>query len=119
MADWVSTLPPRYQTLLDFSRPEFDVPALEEVIAAMYGGDASQRAMSQQLLTALKESPDGWLRVSLILDAEPTAECKFYALQILDEAVKLRWAVLPPEQKEGIKVRALCCPPRRRRARRC
>ena len=67
---------------------------------------------AQKLLSQLQERISGeeassalnWFRVDLILESPTTnGHTKFYALQILDNAIKYRWKTLPAEQCNGIK----------------
>ena len=41
--------------------------------------------------------------VGTILDNTPDMSTKFFALQILDDAIKTRWRILPDDQKSGIR----------------
>jgi exportin-1 len=41
--------------------------------------------------------------VDKILQVAQNPNTKFYALQILDEAVNTRWQILPEDQKHGIR----------------
>jgi hypothetical protein len=62
-----------------------------------------QRATANAVLMALKERPDAWTRVDTILETSSDQATKFYALSVLDDAIRFRWKSLPPEQREGIK----------------
>ena len=72
----------------------------------------SQINQAQRLLSQLQERISGeeassalnWFRVDMILESTSlTANTKFYALQILESAIKYRWKTLPAEQCNGIK----------------
>jgi len=51
----------------------------------------------------LQESPDLWTKADGILERANNPQTRFFGLQILDDAIKTRWKILPPEQREGIK----------------
>lgn len=68
----------------------------------------SQMQAAQRTLSELQERIAGedaagalnWFRVDQILEsAVATANTRFYALQILESAIKYRWKTLPPEQQ--------------------
>lgn len=67
----------------------------------------SQINQAQRLLSQLQERISGeeassalnWFRVDIILESTSlTSNTKFYALQILESAIKYRWKTLPAEQ---------------------
>lgn len=62
-----------------------------------------QRAAAEKVLKAYQDHPDAWARVDAILDKASTQQTKFFALQVLEAAVKFRWGALPAEQREGVK----------------
>jgi len=98
--------------LLNFSQP-LDINLLEQVVASVYqGSDPATINSAQRTLSQLQERISGedaagalnWFRVDSILESGViSAQTKFYALQILDSAIKYRWKTLPPEQCAGIK----------------
>jgi len=51
----------------------------------------------------LREHPDLWTRADGILEKCSNAQARFFGLQILDDAIKTRWKIIPLEQQEGIK----------------
>ena len=55
------------------------------------------------MLNVLRDHPDAWTKVDRILEFSKCQETKYYALQILEKAIKTRWKVLPSEQCEGAK----------------
>lgn len=59
--------------------------------------------MAQAVLTQLKEHPQAWLRVDTILEHSQSDNSRFFALQILEELIKTRWKILPPDQRQGMK----------------
>jgi hypothetical protein len=83
------------------------------VVGALTSGSVapmvpSQMQAAQRTLSELQERIAGedaagalnWFRVDQILEsAVATANTRFYALQILESAIKYRWKTLPPEQQ--------------------
>lgn len=59
--------------------------------------------MCQAVLTQLQDHPDAWTKTDHILEFAQSINTKFYALQVLEKAIKTRWKTLPREQREGIK----------------
>ena len=59
--------------------------------------------MAQEILTSFKEHPDAWTRVDTILEFSSNQQTKYYALQILENVIKVRWKVLPRPQCQGIR----------------
>lgn len=45
--------------------------------------------MANNILNQFKEHPDAWINVDKILDNTKNPNTKFYALQILDDAVNV------------------------------
>lgn len=62
-----------------------------------------QQRVAQEILTSFKEQPDAWTRVDTILEFSSNQQTKYYALQILETVIKVRWKVLPRPQCEGIR----------------
>ena len=62
-----------------------------------------QQRVAQEILTSFKEHPDAWTRVDTILEFSTNQQTKYYALQILENVIKIRWKVLPRPQCEGIR----------------
>ena len=95
------------EALLHFEVP-LDVNLLEQVVTAVYQGTSpDQINAAQRVLSQLQERISGeeassalnWFRVDMILESTSlTANTKFYALQILESAIKYRWKTLPAEQ---------------------
>lgn len=88
--------------LLDMNQ-RLDINLLDNVVRAMYAGDATQQKVAQSLLTQLKENPDAWMKVDAILQYSKNQETKYFALQILENLIKTRWNALPQVQTAGIK----------------
>jgi exportin-1 len=62
-----------------------------------------QRAEAEKVLLALQEQPDTWMKVGQILEQSRDQNTKFFALQTLESAIRVRWGALPEDQREGIK----------------
>ncbi|TMW64452.1 hypothetical protein Poli38472_013074 [Pythium oligandrum] len=90
------------QKLLDFTQP-FDVAALDQVVACMNDPKSPHQRIANQIMVALQEHQDSWTRASDILEKSTSPQTKYFGLQILEDAIRYRWKVLPKEQREGIK----------------
>lgn len=90
------------QKLLDFSQP-FDVGALEQVVSHMNNPKSPHQRVANQIMMALQEHQDAWTRASDILEQSSNPQTQFFGLQILEDAVRYRWKILPKDQREGIK----------------
>lgn len=53
--------------------------------------------MSNSVMNQFKEHPDSWQCVDKVLDQSQNPDTKFFALQILDQAVNTRWNVIPED----------------------
>ncbi|TKR60904.1 hypothetical protein L596_028086 [Steinernema carpocapsae] len=80
-----------------------DVNGLDQVIAVMNGAPGEEQKKALETLTQLKESPDAWTSVDQILEKSKSLQTKYFALQILESAVRTKWKTLPRVQCEGIK----------------
>ncbi|KAF4664086.1 Exportin-1 [Perkinsus olseni] len=91
--------------LLDVSQPYTPekVQALDQVVAAMYTGTQEQRRISDEVLRTLKSNEGSWRLVDGILSMSQDPNTKFYALQLLKEAINTRWNTIGKENQEGIK----------------
>lgn len=88
--------------LLDFNQ-RLDINLLDNIVNVMYQGEGTNQRTAQEILTSLKEHPDAWTRVDAILEYSKNQQTKYYALQILENLIKVRWKVLPVNQRDGIK----------------
>ncbi|KAK2708809.1 hypothetical protein QYM36_014432 [Artemia franciscana] len=88
--------------LLDFSQP-LDISLLDNVINVMYTSTGEPQKLASELLTTLREHTEAWTRVDTILQYSSNQQTKYYALQILEQTIKIRWKILPRNQCEGIK----------------
>eukprot|EP00741_Cyanophora_paradoxa_P007524 tig00001154_g7277.t1 len=94
------------EALLDSFTPgrPFDVNLLDRIVDAFYrGASEAERAQANQVLTQFKEHADAWTRVDSILEFSQNSATKFYGLQVLEQVIKYKWKILPPEQRDGIK----------------
>jgi exportin-1 len=85
------------------SRGDFSVAALDQVITAAYNPTDPHRALANTCLMQLQEIPDIWIKADSIIEQAATAQARFFGLQVLDDAIKSRWKILPSEQRDGIK----------------
>ncbi|KAL0590230.1 hypothetical protein ABG067_001475 [Albugo candida] len=90
------------QKLLDFSHP-FDVSLLDQVVTCMNDPKSPHQRIANQIMVALQEHQDSWTRASDILEQSKSPQTKYFGLQILEDAIRYRWKILPKEQQEGIK----------------
>ncbi len=90
--------------LLDFSKP-FDHSLLDSLAALAMDGkhDNATRAKADKVLVLLQEHPDMWKRADTIIESSTSLYSKIFACNVLVEAISVRWRVIPPEQREGIK----------------
>lgn len=91
------------QKLLNPDGDEFDVSLLDDVVTAAYSPSDPNRAMANKALMALQEAPDVWTKADAILERAQNPQSRFFGLQVLDDAIRTRWKVLPSEQRNGIK----------------
>jgi len=91
------------QKLLNPNGDEFDVSLLDDVVTAAYSSTDPNRAMANKALMALQETPDVWTKADAILERAQNPQSRFFGLQVLDDAIRTRWKVLPTEQRNGIK----------------
>jgi len=91
--------------LLDWSTDfdNFKVQVLENVVNVMFSGSGQNRVVANDILNKFKSNPDSWLVVDRILQQASNPNTKFFALQILEEAVNTRWKIMPDDQKNGIR----------------
>eukprot|EP00501_MAST-03F_sp_TOSAG23-6_P001823 GSMAST32.ASY1.ANO1.1901.1 assembled CDS len=77
--------------LLDLSSAvsEEYVRLLDETLRVFYQPTSASRGKAQEILVQLQKNPQAWTR--------------FYALQVLNDTIKTRWKVLPPNERQGVK----------------
>ncbi|CAK4226795.1 unnamed protein product [Aphanomyces euteiches] len=88
--------------LLDMKGP-LDVAMLDEVVACMQNPSSPHHAAANEIMVAFQAHQDSWTRVSQILETSTYQPTKYFGLQILEDAIKYKWFVMPKEQREGIK----------------
>jgi len=81
----------------------FEVDFLDTVIGAAYDPSSSNRALANKTLMSLQENPDLWTKADTIMEKAQSSQSKFFGLQVLDDAIRTRWNILPQVQREGIK----------------
>mmetsp|Transcript_17623 Transcript_17623/g.23321 ORF Transcript_17623/g.23321 Transcript_17623/m.23321 type:complete len:1082 (+) Transcript_17623:484-3729(+) len=91
------------QRLLDPSAKEIDVSLLDSVVAAAYDPVSPHRSAANKALMALQEAPNLWAKAGAILERAQNPQSRFFGLQVLDDAIRTRWKILPADQREGIK----------------
>lgn len=64
---------------------------------------AQQRTLAQRILVVFQENDTAWSKVDSIIRSTQYDNTKYYALQILEQAIKKQWKILPREQCDGIK----------------
>ena len=86
-------------SLLDFNAP-FDVERLDQIVTHFY---ATYDKQAESDLIQLQQHPLAWMRVDTILEKSNNLATRMIALKILNDTVDTKWAILPAQQKEGIK----------------
>lgn len=81
----------------------FDVPLLDNVVSTAYDPINPQRSNANKTLMALQECPDIWTKADAILEKAQNPQTRFFGLQVLDDAIRTRWKILPVDQRDGIK----------------
>ncbi|VEU38479.1 unnamed protein product [Pseudo-nitzschia multistriata] len=82
---------------------DFDINLLDQIVGAAYDPISPHRAEANKALMQLQESPDLWQMADGIIEQSQNPNSRFFGLQVLDDAIKIRWKVIPKDQKEGIK----------------
>mmetsp|Transcript_28673 Transcript_28673/g.50801 ORF Transcript_28673/g.50801 Transcript_28673/m.50801 type:complete len:1083 (+) Transcript_28673:184-3432(+) len=82
---------------------DFDINSLDLIVRAAYDPVSPHRADANKSLMQLQESPELWQMADSIIEQSQNPNSRFFGLQVLDDAIKTRWKILPQEQKEGIK----------------
>ena len=82
---------------------EFDVSVLDQIVTAAYDPINPNRSAANQFLMQLQEAPELWRQADSIIEKATNPQARFFGLQVLDDAIRMRWKILPADQKEGIK----------------
>jgi exportin-1 len=90
------------ENVLNFTNG-IDVNLLDQVVAVLQQSAHAERAKADAILRQLKENDQAWQFVDKILGESSSPHTKFFALQILDDAINTRWKILPTAQRVGIK----------------
>jgi hypothetical protein len=77
------------QHLLD-PNVEFDIPLLDKVVSTAYDPVNPQRSGANEALMKLQENPDLWMKADGILERASNPHTRFFGLQILDDAIRVR-----------------------------
>ena len=80
------------QHLLD-PNIEFDIPLLDKVVTTAYDPCNPQRSAANDVLMKLQENPDLWTKADGILERAANPQSRFFGLQILDDAIRVRYVV--------------------------
>ena len=68
----------------------FDITLLDQVVGAAYDPVSPHRAQANKALMQLQESPDLWQKADGIIEQSQNQMCRFFGLQVLDDAIKTR-----------------------------
>jgi len=91
------------ERLLDPSQP-VDVALLESTVRSLHTAtNPADRKQANEVLTRLKESPNAWESAGTVLEASQDVHTRFFALQMLEDAINYRWLALPKDQRETIR----------------
>jgi len=96
-----SLMDQQFESLKDVTRPydQNQLIALNFLVEAIYTGTPQQRAVSNKILSEIKEQPQAWSRCEEILLSNATSlNTKFFALSIYDSVSASRWMELPREK---------------------
>ena len=78
------------QRLMDPNAAEFDVLTLDKIVATAYDPVSPHRGAANKALMTLQESAEVWTKADAILEKSQNPQCRFFGLQILDDAIKTR-----------------------------
>lgn len=90
--------------IVDFSKP-LDLNAFDSIVSQFFGPQPS--AQVQNVLVSFQNHPLAWTRFADIIDNCSQAPSKIIALNILDNCVRFRWALLADADKTKIKMYAI------------
>ncbi|KAI2505592.1 CRM1 C terminal [Fragilaria crotonensis] len=82
---------------------QFDISVLDQLVSAAYDPVNPQRSAANKALMQLQEAPELWTKADEMIEKSVNPLTRFFGLQVLDDAIKTRWKIMPTEQKEGIK----------------
>lgn len=81
----------------------WSVELLDQLVDIVYKTYGEEQNRAQRVLSAIKEHEQSWTKVDQIIEKSRSHQTKYFGLQILEEAVKLRWKALPRDQCSAIK----------------
>ena len=70
---------------------DFDINVLDQIVGAAYDPISPHRAEANKALMQLQESPDLWRMADSIIEQSQNPNSRFFGLQILDDAIKIRY----------------------------
>jgi exportin-1 len=70
---------------------DFDVDVLDHLVTAAYDPVSPHRAAANKALMQLQEAPDLWTKADAIIENSKIPQCRFFGLQVLDDAIKSRY----------------------------
>lgn len=82
---------------------QFDISVLDQLVSTAYDPTNPQRGAANKALMQLQEAPELWTKADEMIEKSSNPHTRFFGLQVLDDAIKTRWNIMPAEQKEGIK----------------
>jgi len=75
---------------------EMDVHLLDNIVATAYDPMNPQRASANNVLMALKENPDIWVRADAIMERAINSQTRFFGLQLLEDVIRVRYVLEIP-----------------------
>ena len=70
---------------------DFDINQLDQIVGAAYDPISPHRAQANKALMQLQESPDLWQMADSIIEQSQNPNSRFFGLQVLDDAIKIRY----------------------------
>ena len=69
---------------------DFDINQLDQIVGAAYDPISPLRAQANKALMQLQDSPDLWQMADTIIEQSQNPNSRFFGLQVLDDAIKIR-----------------------------
>jgi len=91
-----------FALLMDPNKP-FDVALLDQLVAIAMDGTNVHRSKANDFLVAIKDHPDMWKKVDIIIANSKQIGSKFFALQVLGDAINTLWKVIPADARECVR----------------
>ena len=70
---------------------DFDINLLDQIVGAAYDPISPHRAQANKALMQLQESPELWRMADTIIEQSQNPNSRFFGLQVLDDAIKIRY----------------------------